>query len=278
MTGTTVRKWNELGDGWTRQPSFFLFNFLSFSSSYPVSFLYLVDLFNSVVSPRDRASNLNFKQLYRTSPPLKGQNSSNPTLLTTSSFYLHTIINALYFYLITTSPMSTSTSSNILMPTTTLPTLLLPPTPPTTLCSASSSLRSTSSSHVDTHPTGLTVTDSDTTGEDLPPGHDLRLYTTPRGHIYTYDEDMFASHPHRVVGFIQRPPTTLAIGMRVQLGSVRGTLTRIYGVQRERVLFVLQPDELDHAYVVLRVHPRYAKLSQYWRMRLRIYPWTHWCH
>jgi hypothetical protein len=192
------------------------------------------------------------------------------------------------------SSISSNAPSGVYTPSTP-PTLLSPSLrpsiqvtpPPTTFRSTPSSLCSTTTPPpVHLHPTELTSAPTSHTStvttvsanEDHPPHHDLRLYTTPRRHIYTYEEDMFASRPHRVVGLIQRPPTTLAIGMRVQLGSVRGTLTKIYGVQRERVLFVLQPDESDRAYVVLRVHPRYAKLSRYWRMRLRIYPWTHWCH
>jgi hypothetical protein len=171
---------------------------------------------------------------------------------------------------------------------TTAADLLSPPTPPTTFRSTSSSLSSTAPSlpPVHAHPTeltptstsrSLTVTSSGSASGNGPPA--LHLFTTSRGRIHSFHQDMFTPHSHRVIGCTEPPPTLLALGMRVVVeGATKatGTLTRVYGVEDGRVLLVLQPDDQDRLYLVLRIHPQYAKLSRYWRMRMNLYQWTHW--
>lgn len=174
---------------------------------------------------------------------------------------------------------------------TTAADLLSPPTPPTTFRSTSSSLSSTAPSlpPVHAHPTeltpastastsrSLTITSSGSASENGPPA--LHLFTTSRGRVHSFHQDMFTPHSHRVIGCTKPPPTLLALGMRVVVEGATeatGTLTRVYGIEDGRVLLVLQPDDQDRSYLVLRIHPQYAKLSRYWRMRMNLYRWTHW--
>jgi hypothetical protein len=136
-----------------------------------------------------------------------------------------------------------------------LSNLSSPPTPPTTPCPP------------------ITTSSSDA-GETYPPT--IRLFTTCQGRVQSFHQDMFTPHFHRVIGCTQPPPVTLELGMKVITGKITGTLTRVFGTEEGWALLVLQPDDQDHPYLVLRIGPQYTSLPWYWRAWLGFYRWTHW--
>jgi hypothetical protein len=163
-----------------------------------------------------------------------------------------------------------------------------PSTPPTSLSPSLGPATQVTPPSVRLHPAELSLsnlsppssphspvtTSSNNVGETYPPT--IRLLTTHQGRIQSFRQDMFTPHFHKVIRCTQPPPVILELGVRVITGKVTGTLTRVFGTEEGSVLLVLQPDDQDRSYLVLRIRPQFVRLSWYWRARLKLYQWTHW--
>lgn len=105
------------------------------------------------------------------------------------------------------------------------------------------------------------------TSPSLPHTDEVFLPTIPRRHVYVFEDDPFIPVTHAVRDCTQPPLVTLAIGTKVAIEGVQGTLSRIYGLKRGKVRFVLQPHDPRQKYVVLQVPPQHAKLPWHWQAR-----------
>jgi hypothetical protein len=62
----------------------------------------------------------------------------------------------------------------------------------------------------------------------------------------------------------------LAIGTKVETKGVRGVLTRVYGIKRGKVQFILQPHNPHCVYIVLQVLQQYTSIPWHWQARVAL--------
>jgi hypothetical protein len=101
--------------------------------------------------------------------------------------------------------------------------------------------------------------------------HYMELTTSHRGYFSDFTgRDPFTSQRHLILRCIRPPPTTLAVGSKVEVRGAQRELMRVHSVKRGQVRFVLGPYAPFATYTLLQVPQQYTELPWHWRARLQV--------